>query len=62
MSFYDAKDVYFMSTSATEVKWVEKEWYVYNKDTQKVKIRPNQPVALQLPFQSYDTHAEVAVG
>jgi hypothetical protein len=36
MSFYDAKDVYFMSTSATEVKWVEKEWYVYNKDTQKV--------------------------
>jgi hypothetical protein len=36
MSFYDAKDVYFMSTSATEIKWVEKEWRVYNKEAQKV--------------------------
>jgi len=36
MSYYDAKDVYFMSTSATEIKWVEKERRVYNKETQKV--------------------------
>ncbi len=36
MSFYDAKDVYFMSTSATEIKWAEKERHVYNKEAQKV--------------------------
>ena len=36
MSYYDAKDVYFMSTAATEIKWVEKERKVYNKEAQKL--------------------------
>jgi hypothetical protein len=45
MSYYDSKDVYFMSTSATEIKWVEKERHVYNKEAQKMVsmkfLRPN---------------------
>jgi hypothetical protein len=36
MSYYDAKDVYFMSTAATEITWVIKERNVYNKEEQKV--------------------------
>jgi hypothetical protein len=36
VSYYDSKDVYFMSTSATEIKWVEKERRVYHKEEQKV--------------------------
>jgi hypothetical protein len=36
ISYYDSKDVYFMSTSATEIRWVQKERRVFNKDSQKV--------------------------
>lgn len=44
MSYYDAKDVYFMSTAATEITWVEKERNVYNKEEQKVvKMKFLQP-------------------
>jgi hypothetical protein len=44
VSYYDSKDVYFMSTSATEIKWVEKERRVVHKEEQKVvKIKFLQP-------------------
>jgi hypothetical protein len=42
MSFYllcfllQCKDVYFMSTAATELKWVKKERRVYNKEAKKL--------------------------
>jgi len=36
MSYYDAKDVYFMSTAVTEIKWVLKERSVYDKNAQKL--------------------------
>jgi hypothetical protein len=44
MSYYDAKDVYFMSTAATEIKWVVKERSVYDKNAQKlVKMKFMRP-------------------
>jgi len=36
LSFYDNKDVYIMSTSCTEMKWVEKTPKVFHKETQKM--------------------------
>ena len=36
LSFYDSKDVYFMSTSCTTMKWIEKERKIYDKEQQKM--------------------------
>jgi len=36
VSYYNAKDVYFMSTAATELKWVEKKRRVNNKEAKKL--------------------------
>ena len=36
LSFYDSKDVYFMSTSCTTMKWIEKELKNYDKEQQKM--------------------------